>query len=83
MPGTRKQSLQPEDVKKVITLARGVGRGRKLLSCGNKFLSVLKLQERQLNLSLPLKLEKVKKLALIEWKINNKKIRYIGLLLGY
>ena len=34
-------------------------------------------------MSLPLKLETVKKLALIEWKINNKKIRYIGLLLGY
>ena len=27
MPGTRKESLQREDVKKVIILARGVGRG--------------------------------------------------------
>ena len=27
MPGTRKQRLQPEDVKKVIILARGVGGG--------------------------------------------------------
>ena len=29
--------LATEDVKKVIILARGVGRGRKLLSCGNNF----------------------------------------------
>ena len=50
MPGTRKQSLQSEDVKKVIIVARGGGgEGGKATFTG-KFLSVLKLQEMQLNL---------------------------------
>ena len=71
MPGNRKQSLQFEDVNTVIILARGEGRGwvrgREAEGRGLKatfiwkFLNVLKLQEMQLNLPLPLNLETVKK----------------------
>ena len=67
MPGNRKQSLQFEDVNTVIILARGEGRGREAEGGGLKatfiwkFLNVLKLQEMQLNLPLPLNLETVKK----------------------
>ena len=80
MPGNRKQSLQFEDVNTVIILARGEGRGRVRRGGGGlegeaeggglkatfiwKFLNVLKLQEMQLNLPLPLKLETVKKASI-------------------